>query len=78
MVNGYGLVAFRDRWGIRPLCYGARTAAPAEEGGPSRQDYAIASESVVMVSKLFSIIMFNNNSSSSSRLLLVTRCLCIW
>ncbi|KAG5188653.1 Amidophosphoribosyltransferase [Tribonema minus] len=44
MVNGHGLVAFRDRWGIRPLCFGTR-ASPGDGGGT---DYTVASESVVM------------------------------
>ena len=36
MIPGFGLVAFRDRYGIRPLCYGKR----ADSG------YAFSSESV--------------------------------
>ena len=38
MINNIGLVAFRDPYGIRPLCFGAN----------QNGDYVIASESVVM------------------------------
>lgn len=41
LVNGQGLVAFRDPYGIRPLCYGAKQT----EHGTS---YMIASESVAL------------------------------
>jgi amidophosphoribosyltransferase len=39
MINGYGLVGFRDPFGIRPICYGRRESARGFE-------YMIASESV--------------------------------
>jgi len=41
MIVGYGVVAFRDPHGIRPVCFGYRDA---EEG----REYMIASESVAM------------------------------
>ena len=44
MIAGYGLLAFRDPFGIRPLVMG-RNPAPAEEGG---YEYLISSESVTL------------------------------
>ncbi|WP_435100026.1 amidophosphoribosyltransferase [Arhodomonas sp. AD133] len=41
MINGYGVVSFRDSYGIRPLCFGRRDT---EEG----TEYMIASESVAL------------------------------
>jgi amidophosphoribosyltransferase len=49
MINGYGIVGFRDPNGIRPLCYGKRMS----ENGP---EYAIASESVALDSLGFTLI----------------------
>jgi len=42
MISGYGLIAFRDPHGIRPLIYGQRTA---DDGST---EYMIASESVAL------------------------------
>lgn len=41
MINGYGIMAFRDPYGIRPLCFGKRTTEHGNE-------YLVASESVAM------------------------------
>jgi amidophosphoribosyltransferase len=41
LVNGVGLVGFRDPHGIRPLCFGARAT-------PKGSDFSIASESVAI------------------------------
>mmetsp|Transcript_16564 Transcript_16564/g.24915 ORF Transcript_16564/g.24915 Transcript_16564/m.24915 type:complete len:562 (-) Transcript_16564:144-1829(-) len=43
LINGVGLLAFRDPHGIRPLCYGARK----QTNGPPT-GYAVASESVAI------------------------------
>jgi amidophosphoribosyltransferase len=42
MIAGYGLIAFRDPYGIRPLCFGKR-----DEGG-IMPEYIFASESVAV------------------------------
>jgi len=44
MINGVGILAFRDKFGIRPCAYGTRESKTM----PGKQDYCIASESVVM------------------------------
>eukprot|EP01135_Chromosphaera_perkinsii_P006030 Nk52_evm1s383 gene=Nk52_evmTU1s383 len=51
MINGYGIVAFRDPHGIRPLVYGYRTATSTEgidEGAELKRDFVLASESVAL------------------------------
>jgi amidophosphoribosyltransferase len=48
-IAGYGLIAFRDPLGIRPLCYGARET-------DAGTDYLVASESVALTGMGFSLI----------------------
>jgi amidophosphoribosyltransferase len=48
-VVGLGIVAFRDKYGIRPLIYGSRMT-------PKGMEYMVASESVALDSQGFNII----------------------
>ncbi|MFT5447215.1 MAG: amidophosphoribosyltransferase [Gammaproteobacteria bacterium] len=49
MIVGYGVVAFRDPTGIRPVCFGRRTVADGVE-------YMVASESVALDALGFELI----------------------
>ena len=49
LIANYGMFAFRDRFGIRPLCFGKRETAKGTE-------YAVVSESVVLDSLGFELI----------------------
>ena len=50
MITGYGMLGFRDPWGIRPLILGRRDSS---EGG---DEWVIASESVALVSLGFEVV----------------------
>ena len=45
MINGIGIVGFRDPHGIRPLVFGTREKTMVEG---ATKDYVVSSESVVM------------------------------
>lgn len=49
LITGYGIVAFRDPFAIRPICYGKRET-------PEGTEYMVASESVAMVALGFELI----------------------
>ncbi|MEX0730881.1 MAG: amidophosphoribosyltransferase [Aquisalimonadaceae bacterium] len=49
MINGYGVLAFRDPFGIRPVCVGERKTSAGSE-------YAVASESVALDTLGFRLI----------------------
>merc|ERR1719163_1389148 len=68
LVNGYGLVGFRDQYGIRPLVYGRREALAAEgsaenggdendgASGEQQWDYMLASESGALQAQGYEIL----------------------
>lgn len=49
MITGYGILAFRDPFGIRPVCYGRRDT---EQG----TEYMVASESVALSAMGFTLV----------------------
>ena len=49
MITGYGVLAFRDPYGIRPVCYGKRET---EQG----TEYMVSSESVALASLGFELV----------------------
>lgn len=52
LIHNVGVVAFRDPWGIRPLCYGQRKSLTLELG----MDYLFASESVAIDTMGFDLL----------------------
>lgn len=48
MIPGFGLIAFRDEYGIRPFCYGYRDT-------PEGREFMVASESVAIESSGFTL-----------------------
>ncbi|OZD56697.1 amidophosphoribosyltransferase [Rhodococcus sp. 06-1477-1B] len=55
LIAGYGLLAFRDPFGIRPLILGKRPAARVP-GGEARDEYIVASESLVLENAGFEVV----------------------
>ncbi|WP_150953594.1 amidophosphoribosyltransferase [Microbacterium testaceum] len=55
LIAGYGLLAFRDPFGIRPLILGKRAAAHVP-GGEPRDEYIVASESLVLENAGFEVV----------------------
>lgn len=55
LIAGYGLLAFRDPFGIRPLILGKRPAAQVP-GGEPRDEWIVASESLVLENGGFEIV----------------------
>ena len=49
MITGYGILAFRDPNGIRPVCYGVRHT-------PQGDEYMVSSESVALASLGFTLV----------------------
>jgi len=52
LIAGYGLLAFRDPFGIRPLIIGRRAA----EGAAGRDEWIVASESLVLENGGFEVV----------------------
>jgi amidophosphoribosyltransferase len=69
LINGVGLVGFRDPHGIRPLVFGCRSTDPEDKGkiwttetmehaGTKKLDYCIASESVAIDALGFQLVRY--------------------
>ena len=55
LIAGYGLLAFRDPFGIRPLILGRRPA-PAPFGATARYEWVVSSESLVLENGGFEVV----------------------
>ena len=55
LIAGYGLLAFRDPFGIRPLILGRRPA-PSKFGASTRYEWVVSSESLVLENGGFEIV----------------------
>ena len=55
LIAGYGLLAFRDPFGIRPLILGTRPVAVPIEGAP-KYEWVVASESLVLDNAGFEVV----------------------
>jgi len=56
LIAGYGLLAFRDPFGIRPLILGTRPAVDAEGTATGRYEWIVASESLVLENGGFEVV----------------------
>lgn len=57
LIAGYGLLAFRDPFGIRPLILGTRPATDPETGAPNGgYEWVVASESLVLENGGFEVV----------------------
>ncbi|WP_312676210.1 amidophosphoribosyltransferase [Microbacterium sp.] len=56
LIAGYGLLAFRDPFGIRPLILGTRPAVDAEGTPTGSYEWTVASESLVLENGGFEVV----------------------
>ncbi len=56
LIAGYGLLAFRDPFGIRPLILGTRHADPSTGSGTGGYEWIVASESLVLENAGFEVV----------------------
>lgn len=56
LINGIGLVGFRDPHGIRPMVFGSRTSKTMPSTPTSKLDYVMASESVAIDTLGFDLV----------------------
>ncbi|MDA4893643.1 amidophosphoribosyltransferase [Streptomyces sp. MS2A] len=56
IIAGYGLLAFRDPFGIRPLILGRRPASGGAEAGSPEHEWVVASESLVLENADYEVV----------------------